>query len=279
MLIIGRAIAGIGGSGLMNGGLTVVATVSPVHKRPCESSAPLFRRRLSDVTLVYLGITMAFVMLGIVAGPLLGGVITQDASWRWCMLEFQLSRRHSSDYITGFYINLPIGGISATTCILTKWPSGKPTARLSLWDSFKRLDPVGFLTFAPSCIMLLLALQWGGTKYAWGSATIIGLFCGFGASLCVFIAWEHHSGDKAMIPLSMLRQRIVYSSCIVSILQMGSIQVLAFYLPVWFQVIKDASPSMSGVYFLGTIGPQIVFAILSGALSILYPHPNFQVLN
>lgn len=71
-----------------------------------------------------------------------------------------------------------------------------------------------------------------------------------------------------MMPLSMLRQRIVYSSCIVSTLQMGGIQIFAYFLPVWFQVIKAASPVKSGVYFMGTIGPQIVLAILSGALSM-----------
>jgi hypothetical protein len=50
--------------------------------------------------------------------------------------------------------------------------------------------------------------------------------------------------------------------------QFGGMQLFAYYLPVWFQVIKGASPSMSGVYFLGTVGPQIVLAIISGALSM-----------
>jgi hypothetical protein len=171
-----------------------------------------------------------------------------------------------SDSISGFYINLPIGGISAAFCLFTKWPTTRPTERLSFWRSLERLDPVGFLIFAPSCVMLLLALQWGGTKYAWSSATVTGLFCGFGATFCVFIAWEYHCGDKAMMPLSLLRHRIVYSSCIASALQFGGVQVFAFYLPVWFQVIKAASPAMSGAYYMGTVGPQIIFSVLSGAL-------------
>ena len=176
-----------------------------------------------------------------------------------------------SNYFAGFYINLPLGGASAAICLLTKWPTGKLTKRLSFWESLKRLDPVGFFTFAPFCIMLLLALQWGGTKHAWNSATIIGLFCGSVATLCVFIAWEHRCGNNAMMPLNLLRQRIVYSSCIVSTFQMGGVQLFAYYLPVWFQVIKGASPSMSGVYFMGSIGPQMIFAVLSGALSTYFP--------
>lgn len=81
-----------------------------------------------------------------------------------------------------------------------------------------------------------------------------------------------------MMPLALLKRRIVYSSCVASIGQMGGLQVMSYYLPLWFQVIKGASPSMSGVYFLGTVGPQIVFAIVSGALSKLTPLPPFLEL-
>ena len=67
MLIIGRAVAGIGGSGLMNGGFTMLhSCVEPRH-RPGM-----------------LGFMMAFGNLGAAAGPLIGGAITEYASWRWC---------------------------------------------------------------------------------------------------------------------------------------------------------------------------------------------------
>jgi len=125
--------------------------------------------------------------------------------------------------------------------------------------------------------MLLLALQWGGTTYPWKSATIIGLFCGFLATLFVFVAWEYRCGDEAMMPLGLLKRRIVYSSCIVSIGQMGGVQLSAYYLPLWFQVIRGASPTMSGVYFMGSVGPQIVFALLSGALGMQHSASPFFV--
>lgn len=68
MLIIARAVAGLGASGLTNGALTILAASVPMHKRP-----PL------------MGIIMAVSQLGIVSGPLIGGALTQYASWRWCM--------------------------------------------------------------------------------------------------------------------------------------------------------------------------------------------------
>jgi hypothetical protein len=73
-----------------------------------------------------------------------------------------------------------------------------------------------------------------------------------------------------MMPLALLKRRIVYSSCLASMGQNGGVQLSAYYLPLWFQVIKGASPSMSGVYFMGIVGPQIVFSIMSGALSLWF---------
>jgi hypothetical protein len=177
---------------------------------------------------------------------------------------------------TGFYINLPIGAVSALIILFIQLPTSKTSSRapLSYWESLRRLDPIGFLIFAPSCIMLLLGLQWGGTKYPWNSATIIGNFLGSLATFCIFIAWEYRCGDNAMMPLSLMKRRIVYSSCIASLSQMGGIQMSSYYLPLWFQVIKGASPLMSGVYFLGTVGPQILFALTAGALGMLLFMPS-----
>lgn len=67
MLIIGRAIAGMGSAGLMNGGLTILSASMPLHKRP-----------------KYFGIMMGFAQMGTVLGPILGGAFTTYVSWRWC---------------------------------------------------------------------------------------------------------------------------------------------------------------------------------------------------
>jgi MFS family permease len=67
MLIIGRAVAGIGSSGLMNGGMTILSASMPLHKRP-----------------KYFGIMMGLAQMGTICGPIIGGAFTTYVTWRWC---------------------------------------------------------------------------------------------------------------------------------------------------------------------------------------------------
>ena len=234
MLIVGRAIAGMGASGLMNGSLTIIAACIPMAKRPA-----------------YFGIMISTAQFGIVLGPLIGGALTQYTTWRWC-----------------FYINLPIGGAVAVLLFFIKIPDQrtKVGVKSTINIVLQKLDIVGFSLFAPAAVQLLLALQWGGDRYHWDSATIIGLFCGAFGTFCVFLLWQHHVGDTAMIPFSMVRQRPVWSGSIVSFFFMGSQMMVSYYLPIYFQAVRNASPTMSGVYLLPVILSQIIFATVSGVL-------------
>ncbi|KAK3292403.1 major facilitator superfamily domain-containing protein [Chaetomium fimeti] len=172
MLIAGRAVAGIGSAGLISGGLTITASAVPLEKR-----APL--------TAMLMGVAQ----LGIAIGPLLGGAFTSYTTWRWC-----------------FYINLPIGGLLALGLLFLPIPDqySKP----SPWPLLRRLhlelDLLGFALIAPACFQLLLALSWGGSKFAWDSSVIIGLFCGAGATGLFWAAWDWYRGDEALIPFSII---------------------------------------------------------------------------
>jgi MFS family permease len=130
-LIAGRAIAGMGATGLFSGAITIMVHVLPLAKRPA-----------------YMGWFGSIFGLASVAGPLLGGAFTSDVSWRWC-----------------FFINLPIGGLAIVIIfVILKLPERK-TAPLSWKEKMLRLDPLGNLFLIPSIVCLLLALQWGGTTY------------------------------------------------------------------------------------------------------------------
>ena len=171
--------------------------------------------------------------------------------------------------VLGFYINLPACGLVLSAFWLIKIPEQmqKPPVRPNLKRIVtEELDLVGFLLFAPACVMLLLAIAWGGSEYHWGSATIIGLFCGAFTMSLIFGLWEFKKGESAMIPPRFLRNNLVVFGCCTSCLQNGGIIILSYYLPLWFQVVKNASPTMSGVNVLPTAISQAVSAVTAGKL-------------
>ncbi|KAL2869698.1 major facilitator superfamily domain-containing protein [Aspergillus lucknowensis] len=234
MLIVGRAVAGMGTSGMINGALTIIAGAVPMHKRPA-----------------LIGGMMGISQLGLVLGPLIGGVLTDKASWRWC-----------------FYINLPIGGLISIFLVFTRVPEQRKKGRAIdvLPTFFKDFDLIGFTLFAPAAIMILLALEWGGNEYPWDDSRVIGLFCGGGATAIAFLVWEHRLGKGAMIPFHLVTPRIAYSSYLTIASLFGLTMLNAYYLPIYFQAIKGQSALMSGVDLLPNILAQLVSAVVSGVL-------------
>ncbi|CAI7662021.1 unnamed protein product [Penicillium glandicola] len=218
MLIIARAIAGIGAAGIQNGSLTIIARSLSMKRQAAT-----------------LGAVMAISQLGLVLGPLIGGALTDFVSWRWC-----------------FWINLPIGGIINIAMFFVNIPDPKtPDDDLSALQIIRqKLDLIGFLILAPALIQLLLALNYGGSQYAWSSPPVIGLFGGSASMFIMFIAWEYRTGAKAMFPLHIICQRIVACSC----------------LFLFFLGVKDASPMMSGVYILPSVISQLLLVISIGPL-------------
>ncbi|KAJ6436940.1 hypothetical protein O9K51_10476 [Purpureocillium lavendulum] len=127
-------------------------------------------------------------------------------------------------------------------------------------------DFLGFVLFASASIMLLLALQFGSGDYGWKSSQVIGLFCGAGVTAAVFVYWERRMGDDAMIPLPMVRQKVVWSSELNFALLMLAVIVGSNFLPIYLQSVKGLSPTTSGVYMLASILPQIIFILAAGGL-------------
>ena len=235
MFICGRVVAGLGAAGLFNGAFTILSSAVPLDKSP-----------------MYTGILAGFSQLGIVAGPLIGGVLTERVSWRWC-----------------FYINLPLGGAAAALFVLVNVPEIIQKERVSI-DLVKRvlpeLDLIGFALFAPAAVMFLMALQFGsGNTYAWNSAVIIGLLCGAGVVALVFVAWEARAGDRAMIPGGMLQRQTIWTSCVFGSTLMCCSIIASNWLPTYFQAVKGEGPTLSGVHILPSILSALLFTIVSGA--------------
>ncbi|KAI0525521.1 major facilitator superfamily domain-containing protein [Xylaria bambusicola] len=234
--IVGRAVAGLGVSGLQNGSLSIVAGAVPLEKRA-----------------FYLGILIGTGQLGLVIGPLIGGLFTEYVSWRWC-----------------FWINLPIGAISGVLLALIRCPEQlhkEPFSLALVRRVLPQLDSIGFILFAPAATLLLLALQFGsGETYAWDSSVVIGLFVGSGVSAIFFLVWEWKAGDVAIIPFSMVKTRIVWTSTVQYVSLIAAIFVGTQFFPIYFQAVKGVGPVLSGVYLLPSILSQIVFVVFSGGL-------------
>ncbi|GAM41194.1 hypothetical protein TCE0_041r14141 [Talaromyces pinophilus] len=112
----------------------------------------------------------------------------------------------------------------------------------------------------------MLAGDGGGTKYAWDSATIIGLFCGAGGNLLIFLAWERSMGHDAMIPLALVRRQAIWSSCLNTAGFIGCAFTTVYYFPIWFQAVKGASPTASGVDMVPLIALEMATTVITGAL-------------
>ncbi|GES61803.1 MFS general substrate transporter [Aspergillus terreus] len=230
LVFYGRAVAGAGGSGVVSGGLSVIALITTPQQRP-----------------LFTGLVTSLYALGTVVAPIIGGALAQH-TWRWC-----------------FLINLPAGAVTLVTLLLFFHPPRNPrTNRVSF---LKQLDLIGCALFIPSIIMVMLALQWGGGEYPWNSATVIGLFVGFAVTMAIFILWECYMGDQAMIPIVLLRDRSTMLSIAYAFLFLGSFVIPVYYLPEWFQIVKSASPIRSGVMLLPSVCTQVFGSLVSGTLA------------
>ncbi|KAJ5645657.1 hypothetical protein N7507_011668 [Penicillium longicatenatum] len=228
-LILGRAIAGIGSGGLSPGALLVLANSVPLHRRA-----------------LYFGIIGSTSGIATVTGPLLGGLLTDHLSWRWC-----------------FYINLPLGAITGIfIAVFFKDVNPRKTIESGRMNKVKRMDPLGIMLFIPGIISILLALQWGGTKYEWANVRIIVLFVLFSIFSLAWCYVQHWKQEEATVPPRLLMNRNILGAVIHATFLGGSFFVFGYYLPIWFQAIEQVSASVSGINNL----PMVVSMIISSAL-------------
>ncbi|KAI5463622.1 major facilitator superfamily domain-containing protein [Mariannaea sp. PMI_226] len=230
-LIIGRAIAGIGSAGIFAGALTILAYTVPLHRRP-----------------IYTGLVSGMWGISSVAGPLLGGLLTDRASWRWC-----------------FYINLPIGLVTIVV-IAIFYPDPEREIEQATWKTrIWQLDPIGTVIFMPAIICLLLALQWGGVDYPWNNSRITSLFMLAATLLLVFFYVQYRMQENATVPPRIFLKRSVWASCFFAFNTGACFLLSVYFLPLWFQAVQGATAIESGVRNLPMLLGVVLFAMISGA--------------
>ncbi|KAF3216770.1 hypothetical protein TWF106_008171 [Orbilia oligospora] len=137
---------------------------------------------------------------------------------------------------------------------------------LTLRERIYQLDLVGAAILIPTVVSLLLALQWGGTTYAWNDPRIIGLFVCFGCLVIIFIGSQWRLGDAATLPLRILRQRSVLASFIFACFFGSAFFTYMYYLPIYFQSVKGSSATKSGIQIIPFLLSCILTSMVSGGL-------------
>ena len=222
-LIVFRAVQGLGAGGLITLSQTVVADlVSPRERGRYQG---LFAG-------VFAGCS--------VAGPLLGGMITDAFSWHWI-----------------FYVNLPVG---AAAMVLIGFGLRHQPNRV-----VHQVDYLGALLLSVTTCCALLALSWGGNTYPWSSPTILGLAGTAAVSIGLLTVNERRAAEPLLPPRLFRTPIFVLSILVVSLAAMGLFAASVF-LPLYFQLVQGASPTAAGLMISPMMGGVIVASVLGGRL-------------
>jgi EmrB/QacA subfamily drug resistance transporter len=216
-----RALQGIGAGGLMVGAQAIIADIVPPRERGR-----------------YMGLIGSVFAVASVAGPLLGGFLVDNLSWRWV-----------------FYVNMPVGAL-AVLIVVTRLHLHTPTVR-------HRIDVLGAALLSGGVAALTLLTTWGGTEYPWGSATIVGLGVVGTALLVTFIWWETRAAEP-ILPLGLFRSSVFsVSNAMGFTIGMAMFGAIVF-IPLYLQLVYGASPTSSGLRLLPLMAGLLVASIASG---------------
>ncbi|KAK7542791.1 putative major facilitator superfamily transporter [Phyllosticta citribraziliensis] len=213
MLIVARAIQGVGGGGLI---ILVNIVISDLFSMRSRGQ--------------YFGIIGMVWALASALGPIIGGAFTTNVSWRWC-----------------FYINLPLDGLAFGIILFFL---DIETPKTPLIEGLKAIDWLGALTVIGGTLMLLLGLEFGGASFPWDSATTICLLVFGGLTIVLFLVIEAKIPAYPIMPVRIFKQLTNLAALAVCFFH-GFVFISAtYYLPLYFQAVRGASPIMSGVYIL-----------------------------
>lgn len=222
-VIVGRVLAGLGGNGMYLGVMTLLSVLTTDRERPG-----------------YLSFVGLFWGIGIILGPVVGGAFTQSsATWRWA-----------------FYLNLCVAGLFAPVYLL--WiPSFKPRAATKSTTLLREIDSVGTVLSMAGLMTIIMAINFGGSLYAWNSGPVIALFA---VSAAVWIAFGVQqtycfftTDTQRVFPVHFLKN----FNTILLFITMAAVNVAGFipiyYVPIYFQFSRGDDAIQAAVRLLPLI--------------------------
>ncbi|MBM3521810.1 MAG: MFS transporter [Alphaproteobacteria bacterium] len=207
-LIAFRALQGLGGGALITLAQTVVADVVSPRERATYSA--------------YFSLVWA---IASVAGPLLGGVLTELVGWRFV-----------------FWFNLPMGIVALVVCEAA-------LRRVPIHTSPARIDYLGIAVLTAASMLLLLGLSWGAIEFGWSSLRVIVAFAAAVALGAGFLWWQTRVDDPLFPPV-FWRDRVVGRFLPAIFFIFGGYLALVVTMPVFFKVVLELSPARIGVMMI-----------------------------
>lgn len=220
-LIVARAIQGLGAGGLTVTATALIADIIPLRERG-----------------KYQGALGAVFGVATVIGPFLGGLFTDQLSWRWC-----------------FYVNVPL----AVLVILV----AQRTIPAVAGSRRARIDFLGMAVVSAGAAALVLATSWGGTTYPWASWQIVGLLGAGVLLLALFVAVELRA-DEPILPMGLFRSRVFADCCALSFVVGFTMMGAMTFLPTFFQYVLGESATASGLSMLPMVVGLMLTATTSG---------------
>ena len=234
LILAGRTIQGFGGGAIPLMAELIISDQLPLAQRP-----------------QMLGMVMATSCLGLVFGPILGGVIVQHSTWRWI-----------------FYLNVPFAGASIICLFLMLGhrTAGQKSAIKSLRVTARQFDWIGNFLLPTSSVAILLPLTMGGQMYPCSSARVIAPLVLGGCGLIGFGIYEHYWAANPLIPTRLLSSLSSVSLQTQSFIQSMLIMWVNYFLTVYFQAVLGVSTQQAGFDLMPTIVALVMFSIVGGVV-------------
>lgn len=222
-LVLFRGIQGLGAGGLMTLAQTTIS----------DLVAPRERGR-------YQGLFGAVFAFSSIAGPLLGGFITDALSWRWI-----------------FYVNVPVGALAL---LLIAFGFRRPHRKVA-----HSVDYAGVVLMSAGTTSLLLVLTWGGSIYPWSSPLILGL-AAVSAILFVLLVLQERRAVEPVFPPNIFRNKVFAVASSVVALTFMALLGAAVFMPLFFQLVLGFTPSRAGLMMAPMTVGVIVSSFIGGRL-------------
>jgi len=182
-----------------------------------------------------------------IAGPVLGGFFAEHLHWSLI-----------------FWINVPLG-------LAAYLMTNSKLKRLPRHERPHRLDVIGALIMVSATVSFMLALNWGGLRYPWGSPQVIGLMI-VSVLLWLAFAWRLRTAPEPLIPGAVLANAVVARGTIAAGFGMGVFIGMTIYMPIYFETVFDLTASWSGIAAIPLMAGTVTGATLSGRIMANFTH-------